>query len=153
MKNYFLYLIFLIILIFSDLGSKQFIKSYFKGIDSEYLLQTSFLDIKNLCNSGVSFGIMNSISSTYVKILTFMILIILLIYFYRTLKKNSFEVYFGIMIVAGAMANLIDRTNNNCVYDFIDIHFYDYHWYVFNLADSYITVGAILLIVINEKKF
>ena len=108
---------------------------------------TNFLDIRNLCNNGVSFGILSNIESKYMTIIISFIFIILLIYSYFFLKSEEINPYFILMIIGGAIANLIDRIQNGCVYDFIDFHINQYHFYVFNIADSFITIGTILILI------
>jgi signal peptidase II len=141
-----------------DIGTKMYVKEIFDSrlssntTNSDYLLQTSFLDIRNLCNDGISFGMLSSIKREYLQILISVIFIGLLVYSYFLITSNKEKIYWILMIISGAMANLLDRFQNGCVYDFIDLHFYSYHWYVFNLADAYITIGAILLVIIPDKE-
>ncbi len=155
MKKNILLILLLIGIIFSDLYSKSYVKSKFAFIGeeqietngySENIEVTSFLNFKNLCNSGVSFGMFSGMEKKYITILISGIFIILLFYSYFYLKLDMINVYSIIMIIGGAIANLIDRIKNGCVYDFIDFHTNNHHWYVFNIADSFITIGTILIL-------
>ena len=65
-------------------------------------------------------------------------------------EKNYF--YLFSMIIGGAIGNLIDRVLYGAVVDFIDLHYQNLHWYVFNIADIYISIGCILLILFEIKK-
>lgn len=137
-----------LILISLDLGSKAIIKEQFiRNNNSELLFSSNLLDIKNLCNHGISFSILESIPTLYLNIIIG-IVVCVMIFYLRSLSGNTnLGKYSYTMIITGAVANFIDRIIHGCVYDFIDLHFYNYHWYVFNLADSYISVGAILLLI------
>lgn len=158
-QNIFLVLFFILVA-FLDLSSKWYVKNHFNDIFSEsnairdsenFFSLNSFLDIRNLCNNGVSFGILSGIESKYMTIIISFIFIILLIYSYFFLKSEEINPYFIVMIIGGAIANLIDRIQNSCVYDFIDFHINQYHFYVFNIADSFITVGTVLILVSFKK--
>jgi signal peptidase II len=154
-KTIILFLI-TIFIIFSDLGSKSFVKNIFQENEQAILNQSieilPFLSIKNLCNNGVSFGIFGNLSTQVVQIIISIIFIILLIYSFFLIKSQQINLYGNFMIIGGAIANLIDRFLNGCVYDFIDFHFKNIHFYVFNIADSFIVIGAMLILFIDNKK-
>lgn len=150
-------LVLTIFLVFSDLSSKSLVKSIFHNNENAKTTQlidlTSFLSIRNLCNNGVSFGILDNLSHKTMQILISIIFLILLIYSYHLIKSQQINLYGNFMIISGAIANLIDRFHNQCVYDFIDFHIKNHHFYVFNLADAFITIGAIIILFSkNDKK-
>lgn len=138
-------LFIILVIIFIDLGSKSIVKSMLQ--DFPILTITSFLNFHDACNYGVSFGMLNHLDPIFLKIFIITIFTALIIYSIFLLKEKDGNPYLISMIIGGAAANLIDRFINNCVYDFLDFHINNYHWYIFNVADSFITVGVILLIL------
>ena len=80
-------------------------------------------------------------------ILILLVIVILFIYA-TTINKNIYYFSFS-LIIGGAIGNLIDRFSYNAVLDFIDLHYNNFHWYVFNIADLTITVGCILTIILE----
>ena len=85
--------------------------------------------------------------SIFYNLITFIIGIIILIIFYMIFKKKNIQRYFLLLIAGGAMGNFYDRLIYTAVPDFIDLHFYGYHWFVFNIADIFISLGVFCLIL------
>ena len=154
-KKKIILLLITILIIFSDLSSKSFIKNIFEtneqAISTQSIDLTSFLSMKNFCNNGVSFGMFSDLSNETVQIFISLIFIALLIYSFYLIKSQQINLYGNFMIIGGAIANLIDRFQNGCVYDFIDFHIKTYHFYVFNIADSFITIGAMIILFSKSK--
>ncbi|HPD60473.1 MAG TPA: signal peptidase II [Thermodesulfobacteriota bacterium] len=118
----------------------------------------NFFHITHIKNTGGAFGILSEFTGRYFK--TFFILFTLLAigvvgFFYCKLKPNQKAPALGIaLIIGGAIGNLIDRIRLGGVIDFIDVHYYSLHWPAFNVADSAITIGAVLLgVLIFLKKW
>ncbi len=149
-------LLTVVFIMFFDLSSKSLVKNIFRTNElanqSQSIEITSFLNIKNLCNHGVSFGILQDLSHSAMQIFISTIFVLLLIYSYFLIKSQQINLYGNFMIIGGALANLIDRFQNQCVYDFIDFHLNNYHFYVFNIADSAITIGAIMILLPSFSK-
>ena len=141
----------LIAIIFFDQISKYFIQQYFPK-NSTYKLN-NFLDIVNVHNSGISFGLFDNILSPFVISLIVALVMIFLFYWYF-ISKSILEKWGLMIILSGGSGNFIDRVTNNYVIDFISVHYKDYYWPAFNVADSAITVGIFILIIstyINYK--
>ena len=99
-------------------------------------------------NYGISFGLLNSMPEISVWILPFLVFLItsgLIIWLYF-IDKNSQAIGLG-FIIGGAIGNLIDRLHFGAVVDFLDFHAWGFHWPAFNIADSAITIGAIMLVL------
>ena len=96
-------------------------------------------------NNGIAFGLLSFDSNFYYNIITLIIFVVIfiLILFIKNLDSNS---YFYSMVVGGALGNLMDRIRFSSVPDFIDLHYQGFHWFVFNGADIFITIGVICLI-------
>ena len=107
---------------------------------------TSFLNLVLVQNKGISFGLFSRYEVGWlISILTIGIVVVLFIWM-RKLERAILALPFS-LIIGGAIGNLIDRLNYGFVVDFIDFHFFGWHWPAFNIADSAITVGVIFLLI------
>lgn len=156
-KDFKITSIILIIIFLIDRISKEYI--IFLGnqnYNSEIYL-SSFLNIILIWNDGIAFGLLSFEDKTiynYITILISSVVIILLFLISRTKKFKKFSY---IIITGGALGNLFDRIIYNSVPDFIDLHYNGFHWFVFNVADIFITIGVICMILTeliasNKKK-
>ena len=100
-------------------------------------------------NKGIAFGLFSFDKSHLYNILTLLISIIVVILVIMSVKSESFKRYSVLMIVGGALCNLHDRIFSNAVPDFIDFHVGNFHWFIFNVADIFITVGVLFLIMLE----
>jgi signal peptidase II len=106
-------------------------------------------------NKGIAFGLFSFDEVFLYNILSLMISVIIIILVIMSLKNNGFKKYLLLMIVGGALGNLHDRIFFKAVPDFIDLHVNDFHWFIFNVSDIFITFGVIFLImleIISNKK-
>ena len=107
---------------------------------------TSFLNFNLIWNEGIAFGLFSFEQKLYYNLLTIFICLITVVIIWLMLRSKGFEKLSFIMIIGGSFGNIFDRIFYSAVPDFIDIHFYNYHWFIFNVADIFITSGVILLI-------
>ena len=107
---------------------------------------SSFLNFNLHMNTGIGFGLVSLEASIYYHLLTFVITIINFILIFLLWKSKGIDSYFIAFIVGGALGNLFDRIYYYAVPDFIDFHIGNFHWFIFNIADIFITVGIIGLI-------
>ena len=134
----------LVFFVFCDLITKFFIKNNFLINESKKV--NSFLDIVYIQNYGVSFGFLSGLVSYWVLVIVGLLVTSLIYYLMiRSYKRLEKLAYF--IIIIGALANIIDRIINSYVVDFISVHYGDFYWPAFNLADIYITIGIIMLII------
>ena len=134
----------LVFFIFCDLITKFFIKNNF--LINESIQLNSFLDIVYIQNYGVSFGFLSGLVSYWVLVIIGLLVTSLIYYLMiRSYKRLEKLAYF--IIIIGALANILDRIINSYVVDFISLHYGDFYWPAFNLADIYITIGIIMLII------
>jgi len=144
-------------IIFLDQVSKSWIEhnvSFYQSIQ----VIPNFFHITHIQNTGGAFGVLSEFKGILFK--SFFILFTLLtigavVFLYFKLEPNQHAPALGIvLIIGGALGNLIDRIRLGGVIDFIDVHYYSHHWPAFNVADSAITLGAVLLgILIFLKKW
>ena len=117
---------------------------------------TEYLNFYLIWNKGIAFGLFSFNESFIYNSITGIIIIISVIILIMTYKNNGFKQISLIFVLGGALGNLFDRIYYSAVPDFIDLHFNDFHWFVFNVADIFITLGIICLIFdeifVNNKK-
>ena len=119
-----------------------------KSLGSE-LLSSKFLNIRLIWNEGIAFGLLSFNEKFFYNLLTLIILIIILIIFFMVLKSYGLKKYSLLMILGGALGNVYDRIFYGAVPDFIDFHIGNFHWFIFNVADIFITLGVIFMILIE----
>ena len=107
----------------------------------------AFLNIYLIWNEGIAFGLLSFGSKAIYNFITILILIINIIIIYIIFKLEDFRKYFFLIILGGSLGNLFDRMVYNAVPDFIDFHIGNLHWFIFNPADIFITIGVICLIL------
>ena len=110
---------------------------------------TSFLNFNLIWNEGIAFGFFSVSSQNLYNLLTLIIFIVILLVFYFLLKSTGFEKYALIFIFSGALGNIYDRLISKAVPDFLDFHVGNFHWFIFNVADIFITLGVFFMIIIE----
>ena len=115
---------------------------------------TSYLNLYLIWNKGIAFGLFSFEDNFIYQLISSLIFIISIVLVVMIIKSDGFKKYSMILILGGALGNLFDRIYYSAVPDFIDLHFQGFHWFVFNVADIFITFGVICLILseINLKK-
>ena len=107
----------------------------------------SFLKLYLIWNKGIAFGLFSFEQNFVYNLITILIVIINLIILVMIIKSNDIKAYFLMLILGGSSGNLFDRLYYSAVPDFIDFHINDFHWFIFNVADVFISVGVICLII------
>ena len=110
---------------------------------------TSFLNFNLIWNEGIAFGLFSFNEEIYYNLLTIFICLIVAIIIWLMLRSKGFEKLCYIMIIGGSFGNVFDRIFYSAVPDFIDIHFNNFHWFIFNVADIFVTLGIFCLIGIE----
>ena len=121
------------------------------GTDIDFYI-FPLLNFYLIWNTGIGFGLVAMETNIYYHILTSIIVIINIGLIFFLVKSKGIHVYLIALIIGGSLGNLFDRIYYYAVPDFIDIHLGDYHWFIFNVADIFITVGIIGLILIELLK-
>ena len=139
---------FLVVIIFSlDRISKLYVLSLLETNNMIDIYITSFLNLYLVWNKGIAFGLFSFDENSLYKFTTLLITLIILIIFVMMIKTENCKVYFLISILGGSLGNLFDRIYYSAVPDFIDFHIKGFHWFVFNVADIFITLGILCLII------
>ena len=147
-KNiFFLNLIFISIIFFLDRISKIYVVQYFQENLDNTLYESKFLNIHLIWNEGIAFGLMSFDEQSFYNTLTIIIVLVSLLILYLSYVNNGLQRYALLSIFAGSLGNIYDRLFYNAVPDFIDFHVKDFHWFIFNIADIFITIGVIIMIM------
>ena len=107
----------------------------------------NFINFDLTWNIGIGFGLLSYDSSFIYNIITIIITIVILILFYTSVGVEKIEKYIFSIIIGGALGNFYDRLTLSAVPDFIDIHYNNFHWFTFNVADIFITLGIIAFLM------
>ena len=121
------------------------------GTDIDFYIN-QFLNFYLVWNTGIGFGLASLESGIYYHVLTFIIAIINIGLIYFLIKSKGIYEYLIAIVVGGSLGNLFDRVYYYAVPDFIDLHLGNYHWFIFNVADIFISVGIIGLIFVELIK-
>ena len=151
-KNYKKILLNLLTLIFIfalDRISKLYIIKLAEINNSVDIYLSSYLNLNLIWNRGIAFGMLSFDESAIYNFITILIIIVNLIILIMIVRSNDIKCYFLIFILGGSMGNLFDRLYYYAVPDFIDFHINRFHWFIFNVADIFISLGVICLIFVE----
>ena len=142
-------IIIILVTFFLDRGVKIYLLNLqAAGTDIDYYI-FPFLNFYLVWNTGIGFGLISLESNIMYHMLTVIILVINIVLIIFLIKSKGIAAYLVALIIGGSLGNLFDRIYYYAVPDFIDLHFGDFHWFIFNVADIFITVGIIGLIFIE----
>ena len=145
--KFFINSIFVLVLFFIDRISKIYVIELAEKTEISEIYITSFLNSYLVWNSGIAFGLFSFSNEFTYNLFTALIILINLIIIYLVIVTKDFRKYFFLLILGGSFGNLFDRFYYGSVPDFIDFHIGNFHWFIFNIADIFITVGVICLIL------
>jgi len=148
---------FIVIFIFAfDRISKLYILNLIEKDELVNIYINQFLNFHMIWNTGIGFGLFSSESHFYYNLITFLIILINIIILVMIFKYKNYKSFLLLMILGGSLGNLFDRFYYKAVPDFIDLHYNSFHWFIFNVADIFITLGVIILIfvelLLNKKE-
>ena len=149
LKIFFINFIIVITIFLIDRISKFYILKLAEVESSVDIYITSYLNFFLIWNKGIAFGLLSFNESVIYNIITLMISFIIIVILFMIWKNDNIQRYFLALVAGGALGNLYDRIVYTAVPDFIDLHFYGFHWFVFNVADIFITVGIFCLILVE----
>jgi signal peptidase II len=130
-----------------DRISKIYVINLSKNSSDIELFSSKFLNITLIWNEGIAFGIFSEIHGFWYNLLTIAIVLIAIVILIMSIRQDGAQKYFLLIVFGGALGNLYDRIFFKAVPDFIDLHVGDFHWFIFNIADIFITFGLIMLIL------
>ena len=145
-KGFIINSLIVLTIFFLDRVSKIYVIYLSEKNLSYNLFQSKFLNISLIWNEGIAFGLFSFDQKFYYNLLIFLIILITLIIFWMILKSEKLERLAFMIIFGGSLGNIFDRLFYSAVPDFIDFHIKNFHWFIFNVADIFITIGVIILI-------
>ncbi len=145
-KKNILNFLFILIIFFVDRASKILIIKSSQLNGNSNLEITQFLNLNLIWNEGIAFGLFSFEQKIYYNLMTLLIVLITLVILWMIFKTRGFEKFAYMMIFGGSLGNIFDRIRYSSVPDFIDFHINNFHWFIFNVADIFISTGVILLI-------
>ncbi len=148
-KKIIVYFLILVTIFFLDRVSKLYILNIFEKENVVDIYVNNFLNIILVWNSGIGFGLLSFDSSVIYNFVTMLIVLINIVILYLALQSNNLKGYLFVIILGGSLGNLFDRIYYSAVPDFIDLNYNNFHWFVFNVADIFITVGIMCLILVE----
>ena len=132
-----------------DRITKIYIINLDKKLSGSEIFSSKFINITLIWNEGIAFGLLSFDQNNLYNLLTLLIIIVIFIICWMTFKSDGLKKYSLIMILGGAIGNLYDRIFFKAVPDFIDFHVGDFHWFIFNFADVFITLGVFFMILLE----
>ena len=149
-KNYFLkkeniyYFLLFIIIFLLDRYSKFIVINNFSE-RTHYI--NKYINLDLIWNIGIGFGFLSTDSSIFYNFVTFTVGIVIVYLLYIFAQSENIDKFIYSIIIGGALGNFFDRTVYKAVPDFIDLHYNNFHWFTFNVADIFITIGILIFII------
>jgi len=140
------------LIFFIDRISKNYILKIAEQESSVDIYINSYLNFYLIWNKGIAFGLFSFDQNLIYNFVTLIIVVISFVIIILVIKTNGIERYSFTLVFGGAISNLYDRIYYKAVPDFIDFHIAEYHWFVFNMADIFITLGIVSIILIEVLK-
>ena len=145
-KKFFINSSFILLIFLLDRISKIYVIYLDKKLLGSEIFSSKYLNISLIWNEGIAFGLLSFNNENLYNLLTILITVIILVICFMIYKSNDIKKYFLIFILGGALGNIYDRIFFNAVPDFIDFHINGFHWFIFNIADIFISLGVIFMI-------
>ncbi len=146
-KFFYINLIIIISIFILDRVTKLYVIYLDKINSGSEIYLSKYLNIYLIWNEGIAFGLFSFDEKNLYNYLTIFILIIVVLILFWIIKSKGIQKYALSMISGGALGNLFDRILYRAVPDFIDLHINNFHWFIFNIADIFITIGVFLMIL------
>ncbi len=148
-KNFIINSILVLLIFLFDRLSKIYVINLNEKLNEYELFSSKYLNISLIWNEGIAFGLFSFGEKNLYNLLTIFISVIILVIISMIIKNKGLKKYSLLMILGGALGNIFDRIFYSSVPDFIDLHVGDFHWFIFNIADVFITFGVIFLILLE----
>ena len=148
-KNFIINLFLVLLIFLIDRFSKIYVIYLDKNFLGSEIFSSKFLNIYLIWNEGIAFGLLSFQKENFYDILTAIILIVILSILFILTQSKGIKRYCYLMILGGALGNFFDRLFYRAVPDFIDFHVGNFHWFIFNLADIFISIGIFFLIFLE----
>ena len=144
-ENIFIFLIILFCVLLDRYTKNEVIINFSENV----FFINNFINIDLIWNTGIGFGFLSTESSLIYNLVSALVGVVIVILCYFTIISEVADKLIYAIIIGGAIGNFYDRLIFNAVPDFIDLHYDRYHWFTFNVADIFITLGIIIFLT-NE---
>ena len=148
-KNFFLNFLIVLFIFLIDRISKLYVIHKDKLNFNSEIYSSKFLNIHLIWNEGIAFGLFSFNEDYLYNFLTFLILMVIIFIIFMIWKSDLLRKYALLLVLGGALGNFFDRLFYKAVPDFIDFHVGNFHWFIFNVADIFITFGIFFMIIIE----
>tara|TARA_B100000427_G_scaffold273256_1_gene240914 strand:- start:296 stop:799 length:504 start_codon:yes stop_codon:yes gene_type:complete len=148
-KKLILSLLVILVIFALDRISKLYILNLAEVENNMDIYINSYLNFHLIWNTGIGFGLFSSENNFYYNLISILIFIINIIIIIMIFQTKDYRILFLTMILGGSLGNFFDRIYYRAVPDFIDLHYINFHWFIFNVADIFITIGIICLIIVE----
>ena len=145
-KKTFIYFGIILFIFLADRISKLYILSILENLGTVDININSYINLILVWNTGIGFGLLSFEQSEIYNLMTTLIIFVNLFIVYLIIKSKDKSVFYFLIVLGGSLGNLFDRIYYSAVPDFIDISYKGYHWFIFNVADIFISLGIICLI-------
>ena len=142
-ENFFFLFLSLTIFIFDRFTKQEIINNFNKSI---YYIN-DYINFDLIWNIGIGFGFLSTDSSLFYNLVTVTVGIVIIFLLYVFVQSENIDKFIYSIIIGGALGNFFDRLVYNAVPDFIDLHYNSFHWFTFNVADIFITIGISIFII------
>ena len=146
-KNFFINSSLVILIFLLDRISKIYVINLDKKFPGSEIFSSKYLNITLIWNEGIAFGLLSLDQENLYNLLTILIILIIFFILVMVLKSSGLKKLALVMILGGALGNVFDRILYKSVPDFIDFHVGEFHWFIFNIADVFITIGVFSMIL------
>ena len=146
-KNYYFDILILFLIFILDRFSKIYVIYLSEKNNYSQIFSSKFLDIHLIWNEGIAFGLLSFSETYFYNLISTIIAIIIFILFLMIIRSKGLKKLLLISILGGAIGNFYDRMVYKAVPDFIDFHINDFHWFIFNIADIFISIGVFFMIL------
>ena len=148
-KSLLINIILTFLIFLFDRLSKIYVINLQKELSGAEIFSSKYLNIRLIWNEGVAFGLLSFDQGNFYNLLTILIILIIFFIILMILKSSGLQKLALVLILGGALGNVFDRILYKSVPDFIDFHIGDFHWFIFNPADIFITIGVFCLILVE----
>jgi len=146
-KSFYINILIIFLIFCLDRISKEYVINLNDNSFGKELVISKNLNISLIWNEGIAFGLFSFDKTNLYNYLTVFIGLVILFLIYLALVTVNYKKYFLLLIIGGALGNFCDRILYSAVPDFIDFHVGNFHWFTFNVADIFITLGVIFMIL------
>ena len=142
-ENFFFLFLSITIFIFDRFTKQEIINNFNKSI---YYIN-DYINFDLIWNIGIGFGFLSTDSSIFYNLVTFTVGIVIVFLLYIFVQSENIDKFIYSIIIGGALGNFFDRIVYKAVPDFIDLHYNNFHWFTFNVADIFITIGLLAFVI------